>query len=388
MIDTEKIKRTTDLLALIGRDTKLAKVSKGKDGDEYAGPCPICNDGRDRFRVWPSRAGGGRWWCRVCNKSGDAIQYLIERERLTFGKACEMLGSGELLQVAAGAQLEAEAPQVPAGAPAGDWQEQAMKVIEECEAALWGGPGLRARNYLHERGLNDATMRRWRIGYNAGEGSRRIAGLKVSCGIVVPGIVAGECWFINVRRAVELPKYKLVYGSRHALLGAETLGDHETAVICEGEFDAMLLEQHTGDLVGVGTMGSAGGWIDLEQWGEYLFHPRRLLLAADTDKAGDKMAERLGDMTARARRLDFPIPVKDVTDLYKAGVDLRQWVIDALLKDGDLSAPVLPEAMLAARACPGYVPGLPMRFQTPQVENAWWSSVSKERGIYDDDFNR
>jgi hypothetical protein len=41
--------------------------------EEWAGRCPFCG-GKDRFRVWTAgRFGGGGYWCRQCDKSGDAI---------------------------------------------------------------------------------------------------------------------------------------------------------------------------------------------------------------------------------------------------------------------------------------------------------------------------
>jgi DNA primase len=40
-----------------------------------------------------------------------------------------------------------------------------LRFLEEAEAALWSAEGERARAYLHGRGLNDETLRAWRIGF-------------------------------------------------------------------------------------------------------------------------------------------------------------------------------------------------------------------------------
>jgi hypothetical protein len=58
MIDTARIKQDTNLLALIGTDTTLRRVASTQRG-EYAGPCPFCRAGEDRFRVQPSVVCGG-----------------------------------------------------------------------------------------------------------------------------------------------------------------------------------------------------------------------------------------------------------------------------------------------------------------------------------------
>jgi DNA primase len=68
--------QTADLYTLIGQDTVLKKAS-GTHGGEYQGACPFCG-GKDRFRVWPNDTKPG-WWCRMCEKGGDAIQYLREK---------------------------------------------------------------------------------------------------------------------------------------------------------------------------------------------------------------------------------------------------------------------------------------------------------------------
>src|SRR5450759_324100 len=83
---------TPDLLDLIGRDVTLRRVAS-TNGGEYAGPCPFCGSGDDRFRVWPEE---GRYWCRVCERHGDGIQYLRDRHGLGYREARERLGLAEL----------------------------------------------------------------------------------------------------------------------------------------------------------------------------------------------------------------------------------------------------------------------------------------------------
>jgi len=92
-IDTVALKRRTDLLDLIGRDTRLRKVASTAGG-EYAGPCPFCG-GRDRFRVQPEQ---GRWWCRRCGDGArweDAIAYVRKRDGVDFVEAGRLLGASE-----------------------------------------------------------------------------------------------------------------------------------------------------------------------------------------------------------------------------------------------------------------------------------------------------
>lgn len=81
-----------DILALAGQDTTL-KRKANTNGGEYCGPCPFCG-GRDRFQVWPKHPDGkGRFYCRGCERTGDAVDYKRIRDELTSnGEALAALG--------------------------------------------------------------------------------------------------------------------------------------------------------------------------------------------------------------------------------------------------------------------------------------------------------
>lgn len=324
-IDTDTLRANTDLLTLAGRDTRLKRV-----GAWHIGPCPFCG-GHDRFNVKPDR-----WYCRGCggDKYHDALDYVARRERLDlrrdFRRACALLGTAEALPVRPRPPAPAPIPE-RSGPPPAEWQSQARAVLSECESALWGEHGERARAWLHGRGLSDDTLRRWRVGYVPGKYDewRTMGRLSVPCGVVIPCEIAGAIWYVKVRRAVGEPKYIHVKGSRPALFGAETFAGHDVAVLCEGEFDAMLLAQEAGDLAGVATMGSATASLDLTAWGAYLLPVARLLIAYDADDAGRNGAQRLAELTARARRVRLPRVRpgdKDITDFHRAGGKLRDWL--------------------------------------------------------------
>ena len=93
--------------------------------------------------------------------------------------------------------------------PSPAWQSSASRAALLCEQQLWTSRGERARTWLKARGLMDETLRRWTIGYTWGQS---IEALWVPRGIVLP-----------------------------YLFGRDHLIGHETLVLSEGEFDAMLL---------------------------------------------------------------------------------------------------------------------------------------------------
>src|SRR5581483_3136117 len=74
-------------------------------GRSLVGRCPFHDDrGRPNLHVYPA---DGRWWCFRCNCGGDAIDFVMRRDRLSFPEACRRLGA------APPATISSTAPIVP-----------------------------------------------------------------------------------------------------------------------------------------------------------------------------------------------------------------------------------------------------------------------------------
>jgi DNA primase len=327
MVDTKALLERVDLAALIERDLGYPVRREGR---WFKWICPFHDD-----RKTPSLGvAGNRWKCFGCGSSGDAIDWLRKRERLNFREACGRLGSIDLVP-----SSEKAAPHhLPSSSvPATAWQNQALDVVSNCQAYLWSDTGTKALGWLSRRGLAKDTVKKWRLGFNPRD--QKLSGLWVARGIVIPCLAAGQTWYLKVRRASGQAKYSQVSGGQVALFGADTIATQDTVVVTEGEFDAMLLHQEAGDLVGVVTLGSAAARLP-DAWVPYLLGVQRLLVAYDTDAAGAQGAARWESVSSRAQRI-VPLSGKDVTDFYLAGGDLRAWVQFALATDGDpIATPV------------------------------------------------
>lgn len=141
------------------------------NGDEYAEPCPSCGD-RDRFRAWPDQGTTGRFWCRGCSKRGDAIQFLRDREGLSFRDACDRLGVMLSLSWKPGHRSERATgtgttwtPR-EATTPGDAWQDRAGAFLQTCQTTLAGPEGIEARTFLTGRGLHPGTIERAGLGLN------------------------------------------------------------------------------------------------------------------------------------------------------------------------------------------------------------------------------
>jgi DNA primase len=131
------------------------KSNQGK-GDMWA-PCPFHQEKSASFHVDDRK---GFYYCFGCHAKGDAISFIRETENVGFMEAVEILAR------------EAGMP-VPKQDPRA--QEKADKRTELADvmelAVRWfrlqlkTNAGADARAYLDKRGLNDAALERWEIGF-------------------------------------------------------------------------------------------------------------------------------------------------------------------------------------------------------------------------------
>ncbi len=346
-VNIEALKRDVNLAGLIERD--LGPASK-RNGRWLLWRCPFHDDREPSLAVTEDN---GRWHCFGCGESGDAITWLQKREGLSFKEACQCLGAMPSLPAPSVRKASATITDIE-GPPSPDWQERAQAIVDKAADALWTDEASSALDYLHRRGFTDETLRRWRIGYTT----------HPERGILIPCYYERVLWEVKLRRPKGNPKYKALPGSKTALFGAETLPDHQVAVLAEGMFDAMLLEQEVGDLVGVATSTAPmSNW--RASWTHHFLHCQRILVAYDTDAPGERHAQKLLSMFARARRMAPPIRPpegKDITDYYLVGGDLRAWIEFHLARQeaGAQPARTLPEML-------SETPSEQEAIQTPQM---------------------
>ena len=363
---------TIDLPALIGRDTQLKRVAS-THGGELAGPCPLCHlggartTGADRFVVWDKL---GRWAClgpragrNGCDLHGDAIDYLRHRDGIGYREACARLGivprqyprgfqkgsggtTSPLHVCCSGPLLEASRPD-PLTPPPARWQAHAAGIAARCAVRLFRPAGARALTYLHGRGLTDATLQRFNIGYNPqhiaephaewglpapADPAQRI---HVPRGITIPWYIDGAVWRLNVRRPVTAaqvaggqPKYLGPAGFANALYHAASLTPATPVVLVEGELDALTVVQACGAHVAAVATGSTAGGRRAE-WIARLAAAPCVLIAFDHDinGAGDKAAAWWLTTLPNARRW---LPLTHDVNSAPDPQDVRRWVAQGL----------------------------------------------------------
>ncbi len=155
----EELRTRTPMAALVGRKVRLAK-----SGRELKGCCPFHGEKTPSFYVYDDH-----FHCFGCGAHGDAFAFVMQSQGVSFIEAVE--------QLAAEAGMEVPKP-TPAAAEAERRRLDLHMVLEEAAKAFQrrlklpgGAPALR---YLRERGLTDATIERFGLGWS-GEGRGAIA---------------------------------------------------------------------------------------------------------------------------------------------------------------------------------------------------------------------
>jgi len=310
MTSIAEIKASHDLCEEIEVDLGLPLRQYGR---WLSWVCPFHDDWAGDGGSLRIVAGSEKWRCFSCGQHGDVVDWLKLR-----GKP---MGVGT--RTAKQAQVA-----TPVRHP---WAEEVEDALANCVWWLWSGIGNAVRDYLRRRGLTDATIITWGLGYNpvplslpgvqSPDGSpARLPGP----GIIIPIRQDGKLEAVKIRMLGPAGRYTQLIGSLPSLYGTQTIGQPVT-VLCEGEFDAMLMRQETGVTVLSPTVG-ARYW-DLG-WSKYIVSPT-LLVAYDNDPTGEGAARDMIGRYPRARRLLVPAG-KDITDFLVGGGNLQEWLENAL----------------------------------------------------------
>ena len=146
-----QVLQATDIVQLIGQSVALKR--QGKD---FVGRCPFHQEKTPSFHVSPAKQ---FYHCYGCKKHGNAIDFVIERDRVDFKEAMVLLGR----------QAGIEMPHF--GASKEHASERQMLLDAHSATCLFFEKlltheqiGAAARAYLDKRGFNAESIKRFRIG--------------------------------------------------------------------------------------------------------------------------------------------------------------------------------------------------------------------------------
>jgi DNA primase len=148
-----EILRRANLEALIGQYVELKHI-----GSRLRGKCPFHQEKTPSFYVSVDK---GLWHCFGCKAGGNVFQFVMQIEHLTFPEAVEFLANKMGVRVVRKRGRETVSP-----------REAIYKALADAadffHSRLVASPGESALEYLHNRGINDAAIRAFRLGLAPG----------------------------------------------------------------------------------------------------------------------------------------------------------------------------------------------------------------------------
>lgn len=159
MIDRATIDRIMDATNIV--EVVSDFVTLKKRGINYIGLCPFHNDSHPSFSVSPSR---GICHCFTCGKGGNAVNFLMELENLTYPEALRWLARKYNIEIRE-RELSAEEKKQE-----GDREsmfllnEWALKYFEDILHHDVDGIAI-GLQYFRSRGFRDDTIKKFHLGY-------------------------------------------------------------------------------------------------------------------------------------------------------------------------------------------------------------------------------
>jgi DNA primase len=337
----DRVREAVDFVELVSARTELRRAGPAR----YEGLCPFHDERSPSFGIDPAQK---VYYCFGCQASGDVFTFVQETEGVDFKAALELLAERY------GVELQRE-EEDPKALERRQRRERLLALLDRTttyyERYLWeSSEARRAREYLQERGLEEAGLREFRVGYapsawdrvmlasrRGGYSNREMydAGLvqrsqqnnqlydRFRSRIMFPlADVRGRVLGFGARAMGEEqrgPKYlntsdNDVYHKGLHLYGANLARPHAAragqVILCEGYTDTIALHQAEMRNA-VGLMGTA---LTAEQVGELARMAQTVLLALDADSAGQEAMLRASTLAAR-RKLELRVvPLPEGTD--------------------------------------------------------------------------
>src|SRR5207244_1844227 len=150
------LKQQADIVRVVGDYVKLKKAG----AQNFSGLCPFHGEKTPSFSVHATRQ---FFHCFGCGASGDVFSFVQKIENITFPEAVRAVAQKLNIPLPKTSfSSPAEAKEAKLRTVLLDVHERACAFFQEC---LRRPEGARAREYLAGRGLDEETIRRFRIGF-------------------------------------------------------------------------------------------------------------------------------------------------------------------------------------------------------------------------------
>ncbi|MBU0708570.1 DNA primase [Patescibacteria group bacterium] len=372
--DAERVKEAVDIVSFVNKYVPLKQA-----GRSFKGSCPFHEETNPSFTVSPERQA---WYCFGCNRGGDVISFLMEKEGLDFVEALKILAQQAGVQLTQSFSKESVTE-----------KERLLELMNLttrfCHHLLVNHTvGENALKYLRRRGVSDEAIEKFNLGYapRSWQATSKFLlkrGFRLSelneAGIVIDR-GPGKGWYDRFRGRImfplrdhlgrvlgfsgralletQTPKYlnspvTLLFKKNKFLFGLcegkEIIRAKGEVILVEGNLDIITAHQHQYGNV-VATLGT--GLTD-EQVSLLKRFAQKFFICFDADEAGRKATLRALEV-AQFQGIDLKVVrleggqdldqvLRDDAPLFKKSLAAAQNAFDYLVAQGkgeyDVSQP-------------------------------------------------
>jgi len=314
----EEIKSAANIVDVISDHVKLKK-----SGPNYEALCPFHNEKTPSFKVSTSK---GIYKCFGCNRSGDAIDFLMSHENIDYVKAIRYLATKYNIDIKEDRKV----------------YEKPLPRLEKLQPLTL--------QYFEKRGISNYTL--LRLGVTESVEWMPKANKEVPA-ICFNYIKDGE--LINIKFRAKDKDFRLHKDSELIFYNLDSIKDETTAIIVEGEIDCLSL--HESGFYNVVSVPNGAGTGNqqlkyLDNCWQYFEDKTQIILFTDNDEAGLRLREEISRRLGRDRcyTVEYPEGCKDANDvLLKHGKPMiisvieqaKIWPIQGVITVDDVYSTVL-----------------------------------------------
>lgn len=159
-IDRETVQKILDAADIVEVVSDFVHLKRR--GANYIGLCPFHNERTPSFSVSKSK---GICKCFSCGKGGSPVNFIMELEQMTFNEALRYLAKKYNIEIQEHEMSEQEREEASARESMLAINDFAMHHFEELMANTDDGRDI-GYAYFRERGINDAMIKRFHLGYS------------------------------------------------------------------------------------------------------------------------------------------------------------------------------------------------------------------------------
>lgn len=159
MIDRTTIDRIMDAVNIV--DVVSEFVSLRKAGVNYKGLCPFHDDKTPSFMVSPAK---GICHCFACGKGGNAVNFIMEHEQMTYPEALKWLANKYNIEIKERELTDDEKREASERESMFIVNEWARDYFQDIMYNDVDGQAI-GKQYFRSRGIRDDIMRKFQLGY-------------------------------------------------------------------------------------------------------------------------------------------------------------------------------------------------------------------------------